>query len=123
MAYGLALIGQVLGMFERHVDEPALDGIELLVVGRRDSLAGEAQGERIAGERCGRIPVDAARKLVERDDGGEPATRGLLCPRICQPARQRLDACAKAQGERRVHGLAAGLPAVVLRATVEALSR
>src|SRR3954453_12834278 len=72
----LILVREILGMFERQVDEDPLDGGERRVEAGGDHAARDVPGVRVGGERLGRTPEHIARQLIEQYDQREPASRG-----------------------------------------------
>ena len=79
------LIGQILGMRERQVEEDASRCVDLLVMAGSDRFSGE-----VASERVGRIHVTGAaeavaRELVEQDHEGERAAPEPGKPKLTWP--------------------------------------
>ncbi len=72
----LVLGRQVLGMFERQIDEAALGRMQGQIVTAGDGRAGDRQGLGVGGEGLGRSAVQVAGELIEQDQQRERAARG-----------------------------------------------
>ncbi len=70
-------VGQVLGVRQRHEEERRLGGGEGAVEAALERVLGEREAERVAGEGPRGRAIDVARELVEQEDEGEAAARGL----------------------------------------------
>jgi len=69
------LVGQILAVLERHVEEAALLGFEVLVEVFLQRSLGDRQGEVVRGELVGMSAEHVARELVEQDHGSERGQR------------------------------------------------
>ena len=75
------LIGEILGMLEWQVEEPADITLDLPVVPGFQRAAGDHPRQRIGGEGMPRAPEHIARKLVQQDEQGQRTVR-RLCPSV-----------------------------------------
>ena len=65
----------VLGMLERHVQEPALVGAKLAVEAAVHGILRRGERALVAGERARRVAKDVAGELVQQQDARERAVR------------------------------------------------
>jgi uncharacterized SAM-binding protein YcdF (DUF218 family) len=89
------LVMGILAVFERQIEEYALDGPQTLVMLGAEACLAVPPGDGITGECIGGVAMDDARKLVKRDDEREAAVCGFgpavefALPsgleRICEP--------------------------------------
>ena len=110
--HGFLLAREVLAVHERHVQEPALERLQLTIEAARNRILRRCQRACVA-RKCRRgIAGDVARELIEDDHAGERAARHRAP--FAQPARDRdVDRVAEAAADQRVEG---GILAKPLRA-------
>src|SRR5262249_29385037 len=72
------LVGNLFGMLQRQIEESALRHREALVEAARDRAPRNLSRERIGREGARAAAEHVAGKLVEHDDEGERALRGLV---------------------------------------------
>lgn len=83
------LVGEVLGMLQRQIEEAADVALDLQVVPGLQRPPGDRPRQRIGGEGVACAPEHIARKLVQQDQQGQRAFRRLrpgiqFAPRGCE---------------------------------------
>src|SRR5688500_2469131 len=100
-----------LGMLERHVEEPALEAVQLAIEAARHRFVRRRQRRGIARERERRASVDIARELIEDHDAGERAAR-CRAP-VAEGAGERSgDVVAEALADLRIELIVLAEPCV-----------
>src|SRR4029079_3060937 len=95
---GERLLGEILRVDKRHVEERPMHWMELEVVAAGDRLAGDGTRAGIHRKRCGLVAMHVPGELVEQDDEGERALR-RGSPRVELPALRRRERGAEALGD------------------------
>ena len=69
------LVGEILAVLERHVEEAAFLWLELIIIFAIDGRLGDRQGNVIRRELLGFVTEHVAGKLIEQDYGSERGQR------------------------------------------------